>query len=327
MLRGRWCILLAIAGLALGYPVEHIGYGQPRPAERNESAEADIQPGSLAAIENSIDRLTRAVEAGQREPQTETGQTESERDLAAQEGMWFWAAVAAFIAAVMALLTFIGLLLIWRTLEHTRRAADYAGEMAEEGRKATAAALAAAEAGQEANRLAIQTSYSQLRPWVKLDVKGITCRKTSANELNANIEVTITNVGATPALHAGVSIKTQLIANGNEIGPIDLPFHMGQFAPLFPGDTMPHGVTYMMTSDLIESVTKEAIECGLMPLVVFDFKLSYRAAFSEEPRETALRYIMHGFQGDVGWLLKDVGINEDIRPRFEFRWQKFDVMT
>lgn len=166
MFRSRWCILVAVAGLALSYPVEHRAYAQTSTSEGGKQAESNTQPTNLAAVENGLNRIASEIESSHREPQTETGQTQSQRDLAAQEGMWRWAKIAAFVAAVMAVFTGIGLFLIWQTLESTKDAARHAGEMAREAEKATAAAITAAQAATNANDLASDTAKRQLRAYV-----------------------------------------------------------------------------------------------------------------------------------------------------------------
>lgn len=228
MPRGYRCILIALAGIGLAYPVEQAAYGQPRPAESNQSAEAQVQPGSLSAIEKSIDRLTRAIEAGQREPQPDAERKQAERDLAAQEGMWTWAKVAAVVAGVMALLTFIGLLLIWRTLIQTARAADYAGTMADEAGKTTKAAIDAAEAGSmsaraarraamattESNRIARESMHRGLRAY--LGVVGATVDSLTWGKV-ATVTIQLTNCGKTPAYDVLASIAVRVLPAGSQI--------------------------------------------------------------------------------------------------------------
>ena len=58
----------------------------------------------------------------------------SERDLEAQQDMARWAMLMFFASAASVVVTIVGLLLIWRTLHHTRRAADYARAMVDETR-------------------------------------------------------------------------------------------------------------------------------------------------------------------------------------------------
>jgi hypothetical protein len=65
------------------------------------------------------------------------------RDLKAQEEMAKWAFWMLIAAVSGALLTILGLGFIWRTLHHTRRAADFAGEAVNEGRNAAANQLRA----------------------------------------------------------------------------------------------------------------------------------------------------------------------------------------
>ena len=79
--------------------------------------------------------------------------------------MAFWAKLMFWASALGVLSTFAGLLLIWRTLHHTRRAADYALDMVREAEEATAEARAATKAAQTAANSAEQTLHSN-RAWV-----------------------------------------------------------------------------------------------------------------------------------------------------------------
>ena len=61
----------------------------------------------------------------------------SENDLAAQQKMALWAFVMALVSAGALLLTGVGVVFIWGTLNHTRRAADAAFAMVKEAKKTT----------------------------------------------------------------------------------------------------------------------------------------------------------------------------------------------
>ncbi|MFN3945343.1 MAG: hypothetical protein ACK4K7_10475 [Allosphingosinicella sp.] len=230
------------------------------------------------AIENSIDRLTRAIEAGHTEAQTETGQTQSERDLAAQEGMWLWAKVAAAVAALMALLTFIGIILIWRTLEHTRRAADYAGDMADQARLATEAAIAASDAGREANSIALQGQKVQLRAYVDIASADIAVEDEGEDGgFRTVIGLKIKNFGASPALGMQWSISGAYFPYPLTV---DLQKHP-QLGLGGSGDMPPTGEADQVLDFTLAKSALENVLAGEYALYCYGH-ITYRDIFGEE---------------------------------------------
>ena len=57
--------------------------------------------------------------------------------------MALWAMLMFFASTASVVVTVVGVVLIWRTLHHTRRAADYAKDMVDKSKLATQAAEAA----------------------------------------------------------------------------------------------------------------------------------------------------------------------------------------
>jgi hypothetical protein len=385
-------LILAALTLALGYPVGQSANAQSRSTEGKGKAAEKALPAPTAAIENQLASIASAIEAPRTGPEAKATEKRAQDDLEAQQNMARYALWMFFATALTAVLTLAGILLIWRTLIHTRRASKYAGVgarqarraaiasdlMAAEAAKATLAAVEANKAGQEANRLtleaqrvartttrwearkarqrerladeraeaayaiakenadaatrhvevALQTSYAQLRPWLKLEVKGNVFRRLSEAEDIASISVTITNAGASPALQAGVTMAVRLVCSTDDLGPIDLAQNLGMFAPIFSKDSpMPHECSYQPKHSDILAITEKARAVGAMPILVFDYKISYRAAFSEDIKETAFRYTIGGEFGDIEWLARTRKINEEILPRVECRRQPDDIMT
>lgn len=214
MPRGYRLYLTAFAGLALSYPIEHRAYAQTGASERNEGAQAEAQPSSLIAIENSLNRISSEMEASRREPQTESAHAQGERDLAAQEGMWRWAMFATIVAAIMALLTFVGLVLIGQTLSHTRRAADYAGNMAEDAKASTKAATKAAKEASASNEIARKSQLAQLRPYMHMTKAEAEFHHMLGMELVGDpveFKVWVKNFGQTPAKDVRMTAEWALV--------------------------------------------------------------------------------------------------------------------
>lgn len=105
----------------------------------------DPSPG-LAAIERAIRDLVAATSKAD-PPQKDEREV---RALNAQEEMETWAERMFYATSLTVLLTFLALGAVLRTLHHTRRAADYAGDMLSEARMATVAANQTVEITREA---------------------------------------------------------------------------------------------------------------------------------------------------------------------------------
>ena len=120
----------------------------------------------------SLDRIEAAIRdlvAQERAAQRQGPKNNEIRDLEAQEGMALWAKAMFWATIAAVLLTFAGIVLIWRTLIHTRHAAEAARNMVTEGAKTTIAAIEATNAAVNANFIARETSERQLRAYVTIE--------------------------------------------------------------------------------------------------------------------------------------------------------------
>lgn len=118
---------------------------QNPPQASNEKPEEDIRPSfvvGLEGIEKAIRESIRDESEAERNRQTEI----AEKDLAAQTEMAKWAFEMAVAAIAAAVFTLLGLILIARTLHHTKRAADYTRDMLKEAKKTTDASMAIVKA-------------------------------------------------------------------------------------------------------------------------------------------------------------------------------------
>jgi hypothetical protein len=195
----------------------------------------------LDAIKRAIDRGVTVVETGINKPKAAEEEERARRDLDAQEGMAFWAKWMFWAATGEAALTFIGVILVGWTLYHTKRAADFAADAVDEGRKATAAAVAA---NVEAKRHAdlAEESFKRLeRPYIY--IFGV--RKFEGSPKSpARVEYCVANYGKTPAnistVATGISFFHQPLATL----PVDYrddPEHDLLVRPVLPpGDVRNH---------------------------------------------------------------------------------------
>jgi len=157
----------------------------------------NAEGSTLKNVESSVDDFmaTKDDIARERRDQRERA------DLEAQEEMAFWAEGMFWATAAAVLLTGIGIVLIWRTLLHNRRAAEASRQMVKEARTATEAAVEAADAAKDTVEVTSDIGRKQLRAYVgiaaigisKLDQKPVVC------------DVMIQNFGQTPAYEFRVS--------------------------------------------------------------------------------------------------------------------------
>lgn len=173
----RGCIVVALlASLpipVLAQPKSDNPRGQTRADKAQNKPNDDATPMALKAIQDEINRISRALEAQIDKPETADEKDRAERDLAAQEHMANWARLMFWVAVFANVLTAAGIALIALTLKHTRKAALASAEMVVtsrdmvvEGERATQAALGAAR---EAKRQAdlFEESFKRLeRPYI-----------------------------------------------------------------------------------------------------------------------------------------------------------------
>jgi hypothetical protein len=124
--------------------------------------------------------------------------------------------IAAFVANV---LTAVGIGLIWRTLIHTRRAADHAGGMLNEARKTTLAAEDAITQAEHAATMTIRamdnTAERQLRAYVYFE--DAQREKTGLATLDAEgkgwvVRANFKNYGQTPAYSTTIGVRISIEA-------------------------------------------------------------------------------------------------------------------
>lgn len=229
MFRGRWCILAAIAGLAVGYPISQHASAQPGTAQDQAEPQEEAAPAASNTVEDSLTRIARAMEAAQADPASQREEQRSEADLQAQRDMAKWAMWMFFAALLTWFVTSIGTFLIWRQVRLTREAVKDTGE--------------ATVAMQEANQIADRTAYRQLRPYLWVAKSWIEMQ--SNDEPMALLE--LKNYGQTPALsHRGWThswLAEYPLRNPLPEAPDDLDVGVGIVAPSQTSESrQPHGL-------------------------------------------------------------------------------------
>ncbi|MCO5082280.1 MAG: hypothetical protein M9955_11555 [Rhizobiaceae bacterium] len=123
--------------------------GQPEAASDQSTAAAARdgnpapEPGYAERFLTAVERIEPAIRELIAEEDKVTADAERERDdadLRAQQSMAVWAFWMFVASALSVVLTGVGVVLIWRTLLHTRDAAIHAGAAVLEAKNATKAA-------------------------------------------------------------------------------------------------------------------------------------------------------------------------------------------
>lgn len=199
--------LQCAAGVAHAKPIGDDAGGEPG-AEQGSPVPPDGQkPKYTTPIQDLLGRIASAVEAEKDKPEPAEERDRAQRDLAAQENMALWAMAMFWTAAAQVALGFLGVFLIWRTLVHTRRAADAAHGAVDEARKATAAADETVKQAVEANRIAESNFINDSRPWLDFTITIIGPPKNIAMVgILFPAVVEITNYGRTPAINTNFRI-------------------------------------------------------------------------------------------------------------------------
>lgn len=148
-------IYAAFAGLGLNSGAHAQQQAESPQAPAAQQAQVAEPEAPATRIAEEIRALRSEVERGFREEVTQTGGSYAERDLNAQEDMAFWALVMALAAVGTFFISAYVAIVVKKTLDATAKAANYARDMAVEAKNATAA-IAAADAGREANEIGRQ---------------------------------------------------------------------------------------------------------------------------------------------------------------------------
>ncbi|WP_300538431.1 hypothetical protein [Sphingosinicella sp.] len=245
MSRGYWHFYTLFFGLILAYPVVQHSYAQTRAAEDQSKAEQNTEPSDLSSIKRSLDGIARAVETANTDRHAADGDERAKRDLEAQEEMARWAFWMFWAAAVSTVIGAAGVLLIWRTLIHTRDAAKAAKSAVAEGqiansiarRAAAQSAIFSRESAKHA-RTALEDGRLQINlsdKHARLQLRAyMACAGASLEPIEyaapGTVTATVINCGQTPALNLrmcsqsvlGVSNAKIMIGPPADCTPVDI---------------------------------------------------------------------------------------------------------
>lgn len=261
-----------IIGAAVATLIIAASHAQPtrdRDGGNTSAARSDHGAAENASVAASARRIAGALEAQQRE--TDSGKRDEDererRDLKAQEDMADWAQAMFWAAFAQAILSAVGIVLIFVTFKEARRAADSGDRMAEEAVKATSAAIEASNAGREANAIAKTTSELQLRPWLIVKARVETDIDYVDETMKFTVALDIKNVGSTIARN--IMSDSLTYPDAGSI-PNDFPNTMYETAARVQrwGDILVPGEED--TLRFLFEVPIEPDECGYMaPIIAF----------------------------------------------------------
>ena len=204
MFRSYRLLIAATVGLTLLDPVYQHTHAQPRTADSHKHPEYEIEPPDLSSIESRLDGISSAVETLKDNPESKQNKQRAENDLKAQQEMAKWAFWMFVATAAAVVLTLVGLVLIWRTLRHTKRAADYTGTMVTQTKDATEAALTTAETTKQALELSerpyiyIKILSSDIDSLLRID--DYDAARGFGTTFVPSVKFEICNFGKTPAI-------------------------------------------------------------------------------------------------------------------------------
>ena len=243
--RDRLCqlavgIILVLAFPALGQETQSV----PPPATKSQpipesgqnaskgkgaanSQEKQPAPEQLTPSLNKIEAAIRDLIAQQRATQNHPPEKHEISDLEAQEGMALWAQAMFWASLAAVVLTFVAIALIWRTLHHTRRAANYAGDMVVEAKATTEAANKSIEVTRDSaerqSRAYMHPSGPKLTMHedgkISLFVKFQNYGQTPAYEVIVRISLTVTPLPLDEKKLAEAATDQPMEASQGTIGP------------------------------------------------------------------------------------------------------------
>lgn len=225
--------IVAIIGLAVIYPIgDHCGAQTGNTDSQQQQSET--KPIDLAPIKNALDSLASTIKTLKDNPDAASEKERAERDLKAQEAMARWAERLLWATVASLILTVAGIVLIWRTLVHTRRAADASDEMVRQGQETTRAAVYAAETAAAAYASDRETAEAQIQPHLVFS-DG---RLAFGNNQLPWVYVTIANVGNSTAEDAWLYVsdgEESITKNTDK----NLSGHGVQLGTIRPGPGLP----------------------------------------------------------------------------------------
>lgn len=190
------------------------------------------------------------------------------RDLAAQESMAESTRQMMKATWISVFLTFLGVLLIWRTLVHTRVAANAAKDTVTQAKKSTDAAIKAAEAAAlMANNERAWIFFDTIRPGniVEMIIDG------KFEQLRFSMAIRWKNVGRNPATQIGLTVSHKLIASGAPI-----PHFHEEIPPEDAGGVFGPGAAFETNPQIVGQDDFMRLKANEMRMIIYSL-VTYRS--------------------------------------------------
>lgn len=250
--------------------------GSPARADKaQDQPKPDNTPPILDAIKSAVESVASSLVAQSDEAAAKRKEEHEARDLESQRDQAFWAMWMFFAAAAQTVLTFIGIVLLLRTLKYTKDAAGAARDMVVEGEKATAAAMSAAV---EAKRQADHTerSFRRLeRPYLFLIITEQVYLANPGGGMEPSIAYTLANYGKTPAILRSVYLELTPFTNvhftekGKPRVPAGVP-KVKWYEVIPPGEQTRHRRINVTGPDVKKRYPPRTIDLALHGLIEYE---------------------------------------------------------
>ena len=274
------------------------GKPESAPGGASDASRKQEQPPDYSRALQQIESAIRDLVAKE---DKQEGQRQEERevaDLEAQQHMALWAMLMFFASTASVVVTVVGVVLIWRTLHHTRRAADYAKDMVDESSSPPKPLRPPSP-----NR---RIGEAQVRAY--LTVSDVTMIIEGTIPV---IECSISNSGNSPAFEIQVRVGAASSFDGDP-GINNLSSWTEILAGTLPqGDTLPgqriHVGTFQFSDEDMTMMQTERARFMARVVVTYDdvFRLRQEAAFD-------FFAIIHSPRKGRIW---------NLAPYHTFRWQ------
>jgi hypothetical protein len=286
----------ALESQPVAEPRQEPGTEQGEDHAAQEQTEAGQIEPALKAIETAIRDLIAEEDTIERERQ----QQREMADLEAQQEMALWAERMTWATWASVGLTFVGLILIGRTMLYTRDAALYTGDAAlhtktgadaavataDEARKQTVVAVKAADTALSANEINRESMIAQQRAWLAWNINEfeiVSPLKWNGRNGAVTIKRKVRNIGQSPALDVCVFTQTSPFSLEKCDASIEVVSKTCIKEPMTGTAIFPNDV---FTFENATTINESGLDANgeITPLYVTG--IGYRLAFGQERHRT-----------------------------------------
>jgi hypothetical protein len=192
------------------------------------------------AIKNSVDSVTRELEAARNQPETANETRRAEQDLKAQKDSAKWAMVMGLMALISTIVSGVGLIYLWKTVQYTREAALHARATLHSG-----------------------------RAWVLFKGHTFDFSRPLDAEEGYLLSFNAINAGNTPALNVKYVYRMEPVALGADIMDIPLEHDVAKKGKTVGQSTSILGPPCFISNTLIDAMNRSEIHCIFRCLITY----------------------------------------------------------